>query len=292
MKKYGIYIIVIMILFGCSSNNKKADAYGNFEADEIVISAESNGKIMKFYAQEGDSLKKGDVICDIDSLHLIYLRDELSAKNSSINEGIDAIQHQLNQVKIEKGSIDREIKRFQNLVSSNAATQKQLDDLTGREEVILEKIKQIKSQKKKAEFEKKAILSKLSDLNYQIKKTRIISPINGVILKKFAEENELANMGKPLVTIANLDQITLKGYVSGEQLPQLRLDQEVTVKIDWKNKTMKSYKGKVYQIADKAEFTPKIIQTKDERTSLVYAVKIRIKNDGYLKIGMPAEIEF
>ena len=153
-------------------------------------------------------------------------------------------------------------------------------------------MKQIKSQKKKAEFDKKSILSKLKDINYQIKKSKITSPINGIILKKFAEENEFTNMGKPLVTIANLEEITLKGYVSGMQLSNIQLNQEVTVKIDWENNTLKSYKGRIYQISDKAEFTPKIIQTRDERTSLVYAIKIRVKNDSHLKIGMPAEIEF
>ncbi len=291
MKRYLLFILIGLI-FGCTSNSRKADAYGNFEATEIVISSESNGKIIKLVADEGDELKKGQFVCQIDSLQLHLTKVKLSEKINAIDKSLEIIDSQIKQTEIEKNNIDKEIARFNNLVSANAATTKQLDDLNFKRKINLEKIKQINLKKSKAQFDKKTILEDVLILNDKIAKTTLLSPINGIILKKFTEENELVNYGKPLFSIANLNVLTLKAYTSGDQLSQIKIGQEVTVKIDEPNKKMKSFKGKIINVAKKAEFTPKIIQTKDERVSQVYAIKIKVKNDGSLKIGMPAEVDF
>jgi len=291
MKRYFL-LILIGLLFGCSNNNKKADAYGNFEATEIVISSESNGKIVKLIPDEGDLLKKDDFICQTDSSQLHFSKEKLLSKISALDEAIKIIESQLKQVKIEKNNISKEVNRFQNLVSANAATDKQLDDLNFKRKLNLEKIKQMNLRKKQSEFERKSMLNELDILKDKIKKSTVLSPINGTILKKFVEENELVNYGKPLFSIANLDELDLLAYTSGDQLSQFKIGQEVTVKIDEPNNKMKSYKGIITNVSNKTEFTPKIIQTKDERISQVYAIKIKVKNDGSLKIGMPAEVVF
>jgi len=291
MKRY-LLLVLIGILFGCSNNNKKADAYGNFEATEIVVSSELNGKIVKLIPDEGDLLKKGDFMCQTDSTELHFSKDKLVAKINAVEEAIKIINSQSKQAEIEKKNLEKEINRFQNLVSANAATDKQLDDLNFKRKLNLEKIKQMNLRKKQSEFEKKSMQNELDILKDKIKKSTILSPINGVILKKFVEENELANYGKPLFSIANLEELNLMAYTSGEQLSQMKIGQEVTVKIDKPNDKMKSYKGIITNVSNKSEFTPKIIQTKDERVSQVYAIKIKVKNDGFLKIGMPAEVEF
>jgi HlyD family secretion protein len=284
---FGLFLIG-SILIGCK-NNEKADGYGNFEATEITVSAENSGKLIRFNVEEGQILKQGAYVGFIDTIPLSLKRDQLLAsktiiysKSSSVLSQIDVLNAQLKTATINKN-------RIENLIRENAGTQKQLDDVDGEINVIQKQIKSIERQNSPVIDELKSIDVQLKQVEDLIRKSYITSPINGTVLTKYAEPDEITSFGKPLYKIADLNAMQLRVYVSESQLSSIKIGQEVTVKIDDK-KTMKSYSGIITWIASEAEFTPKIIQTKEERVNLVYAVKIDVQNDGSLKIGMPAEM--
>jgi HlyD family secretion protein len=273
----------------CSNANGKADGYGNFEATEITVSAENNGKLMQFNVNEGDLLKKDAFLGYIDTIPLALKRDQLLvskaviiSKSKGVLSQIDVLNAKLKTANINKN-------RTQNLIKDSAGTQKQLDEVLGEIDVIKQQIKSIEIQSAPVVNELKSIDVQLQQLDDQIQKSQIVNPVNGTVLAKYAEASEITSFGKALYKIADLSSMELRVYVSETQLPNLKIGQEVTVKID-DSDGMKSYKGTIYWIASEAEFTPKIIQTKEERVALVYAVKIKVANDGSLKIGMPAEM--
>lgn len=276
-------------LTSCSDDNGKADGYGNFEATEIVISAENNGKLMQFNIDEGAKLKKGDFLGYIDTIplslnreHLLVSKDVVASKSRGVLSQITVLKSKLKTAKLNKT-------RIENLIKDNAGTQKQSDDVNGEIDVLEQQIISIEIQNAPVVNELKSIDVQLKQLDDQINKSKIINPINGTVLVKYAEENEITAFGKPLYKIADLATMQLRVYISETQLESIEIGQEVIVKIDTQE-DMKSYKGVISWIASEAEFTPKIIQTKEERVALVYAVKIDVKNDGSLKIGMPAEM--
>lgn len=279
---------VIVTLASCSSNGK-ADGYGNFEATQITISAENNGKLVRFNIDEGNVLQKETVVGYIDTIplslkkeQLLVSKDLISSKSKGVLSQIAVLNAQLNTATINKN-------RTENLLKDNAATQKQLDDVLGEINVIKQQIKSIEIQNAPVVNELKSIDVQIKEVEDLLQKSILINPINGTVLAKYAEPNELVSFGKPLYKIADLTQMQLRVYVSETQLASIKIGQEVTVKVDDKNE-MKSYKGTIFWIASEAEFTPKIIQTKEERVALVYAVKVDVANDGSLKIGMPAEM--
>ncbi|MFD0836463.1 HlyD family secretion protein [Mariniflexile aquimaris] len=287
------YILGISFITGtlisCSNSNGKADGYGNFEATEITISAENNGKLMQFDANEGDILKKEAFLGYIDTIPLSLKKEQLLvskavtvSKSKGVLSQISVLNARLKTANINKT-------RIQNLIKDSAGTQKQLDDASGEIDVIKQQIRSIEIQNAPVVNELKSIDVQLQQLDDQIKKSIIKNPINGTVLAKYAEPNEITSFGKPLYKIADLSSMDLRVYVSETQLAAIKIGQEVEVKIDDAD-AMKSYKGTIDWIASEAEFTPKIIQTKEERVALVYAVKIKVKNDGSLKIGMPAEM--
>ena len=292
MKNYQYILgvsIIILSLFSCGRDNGKADGYGNFEATEITISAENNGKLIQFNVNEGDKLKKDQFIGFIDTVQFALKREQLvvsksvvSSKSKGVLSQISVLKSKLKTAKINKVRID-------NLIKDNAGTQKQLDDVSGEIDVIKSQIRSVEIQNAPVVNELKNIDVQLKQIDDQIKKSKIINPVNGTVLTKYAESNEITAFGKPLYKIADLSTMELRVYVSETQLPDVKIGQEVSVKIDGVD-AMKSYKGIVSWISSEAEFTPKIIQTKEERVALVYAVKINIVNDGSLKIGMPAEM--
>ncbi len=282
-------ITLTIILFSCQNGDNIADGYGNFEATEITISAENNGKLMQFTIDEGQVLAKESLVGYIDTIPLGLKKEQLeisreitASKSKGVLSQISVLNAQLKTATINKT-------RIQNLIKDGAATQKQLDDITGEIDVINQQISSIELQNAPIVNEYKNIDIQIKQIENQINKSKIINPVNGTVLVKYAEPNEITSFGKPLYKIANLNTMQLRVYVSETQLSEITIGQEVTVKID-ANDTMKSYSGVISWIASEAEFTPKIIQTKEERVALVYAVKIDVINDGSLKIGMPAEM--
>ena len=288
MKKIAILLTAI-IFISCNKNNEKADAYGNFEATEITVSSESNGKIEFLNVEEGAQLKKGLLVGLIDTLQLHYNREQLKAsietvqsKSTSVLSQINVLNEQLKTAKIEQT-------RIQNMYAENAATKRQIDEIDGKVKVIEKQISSVQTQNAPILNEIKSIKVQIEKLDDQIKKSKISNPVDGTVLTKYAEPSEITAFGKPLYKIANLNEMELRVYVTETQLAQIKIGQKVTVAIDADNDT-KKYEGNITWISAQAEFTPKVIQTKEERANLVYAVKVAVKNDGSLKIGMPAEV--
>jgi len=291
-KKYSYILglgIIVFSLLSCGNSNGKAEGYGNFEATEITISAENNGKLIQFDVDEGDVLKKGQFIGYIDTIPLALQREQLEVSKAVISSKSKSVLSQISVLnsKLKTANINKT--RIENLIKDNAGTQKQLDDVNGEIDVIKNQIRSVEIQNAPVINELKSIDVQLKQINDQIHKSKIINPINGTVLTKYAEPNEITAFGKPLYKIADLNTMQLRVYISETQLATIKIGQKVTVKIDDAD-AMKSFAGTVSWIASDAEFTPKIIQTKEERVALVYAVKVDVKNDGSLKIGMPAEM--
>jgi len=287
--KRTITLLAIATVFSCSKNSDKADGYGNFEATETTISAEANGKIDFLKVEEGDQLQPNTQVGLVDTLQLYFSKQQLIASKSTIaSKSVNVLsqksvlQEQLKTAHLEKN-------RIHNMYSENAATQRQVDEIDGKVKVIEEQIKSVGTQNAPIANDVKSIDVQIAKINDQIQKSKVINPIQGTVLAKYAEAKEITAFGKPLYKIADLSEMTLRVYISETQLSKIKVGQQVTVKID-AEKDMKSFPGTISWIASSAEFTPKIIQTKDERVNLVYAVKVNVKNNGSLKIGMPAEM--
>jgi HlyD family secretion protein len=283
--------IITASLFSCSNSNNKADGYGNFVATEITVSAETNGKLMQFDVDEGELLKKEAFIGYIDTIPLALKREQLQVSKAIISSKSKGVLSQISVLKAKLETALTNKTRAENLLKDNAGTQKQLDDINGEIEVLKQQIQSIEIQNAPVVNELKNVDIQLKQVDDQINKSKIINPVNGTVLAKYTEQNEITTFGKSLYKIADLSIMNLRVYISETQLADINIGQEVSIKID-SNKGMKSYSGTINWIASEAEFTPKIIQTKEERVSLVYAVKVEVKNDGSLKIGMPAEMWF
>lgn len=289
MKTFIKIILVSIVFSSCNKNNENADAYGNFETTEVTVSSEANGKIEFLNIEEGNEVKKGQVVALIDTLQLHFNKEQLKAsiatvqsKSASVLSQISVLNEQLKTAKIEQN-------RILNMFNENAATKRQVDEIEGKVNVIIKQINSVQTQNAPILNEVKSIEVQIAKLEDQIKKSQVINPIDGTVLTKYAETSEITAFGKPLYKIANLNEMELRVYFSETQLPQIKIGQHVKVVID-SNDSTKSYNGTISWISSQAEFTPKVIQTKEERTNLVYAVKVKVKNDGSLKIGMPAEV--
>lgn len=295
MKASSLFLLLpLLALAGCQNNNHLADAYGNFEAPEVIVSSESNGKLIYFNVEEGQGLEPGQLVGLVDTVPLLLRRKQLLAGIRAITGKTQEAQPQIDVLLEQKRNLQREAKRLEALVADNAATPKQLDDLKGQIDVV---DKQIAATRSQTNTLNRGILAEIAPLEAQIEQVDdqiqrcyIYNPIKGTVLLKLAEASEMAAAGKPLYTIANLDALELRAYISGAQLPHLKIGQEVSVLIDETEETNRSLPGTVSWISGKAEFTPKTVQTKEERVNQVYAFKVRVKNDGSLKIGMPGEV--
>ena len=286
-----LFAYVIMIV-ACSGNDNKSDAYGNFEATEIIISSELHGSLVSFEVESGQELMAEMEVGLIDTASYDLSKQLLFAQKSAISTKIANIQAQIDVRNEQKRTLEKEKERIINLLEDGAATSKQLDDITGQLNIIDKQIESIKTQNLAVIKELEVIDKQIEQVNDQIRKCFIINPVNGTILDKYAEPFEIVTPGKALYKIANLVDMFLVVYVSGDQLPGIKLGQKVQVLIDEDVKENREMEGEVIWISSQAEFTPKIIQTKEERVTLVYAVKIKVINDGYLKIGMPGEVNF
>ncbi len=292
LKNLTLIALIACAAVSCNSKSDKADAYGNFEAEETVISAEVNGKLLEFNLDEGNELKAGDKIGQIDTVQLYYQKRQLQSKKAAIEANFSSIVSQVAVIDEQITSLGKEKARVEKLLESKAATQKQLDDINGQLNVLNKQKNSVKSQNSALFAEIDAVNQNIAQLDDMLRRAQIINPVNGIVLEKYTEQFELVNPGKPLYKIADLSEIILRAYVSGAQLDDIKIGQIVKVEIDKDESENYSYEGKIAWIASESEFTPKVIQTKEERVNLVYAIKIRVVNDGKIKIGMPGEVRF
>ncbi|MCC6282810.1 MAG: HlyD family efflux transporter periplasmic adaptor subunit [Saprospiraceae bacterium] len=302
-------LLLTAIFSACQKTAPKADAYGNFEAEERIVSAEASGKILSFPIEEGQSLKAFEQAGTIDSVQLLLKREQLqasikaiAAKSPAIGAQLAVFEKQTASVKQQLATLEREKRRVENLLKSDAATPKQLDDLNAQIEAAERQMDLILGQRSASDaslsIQKNGLLAEIlplqkqiAQLDDQIAKCHIINPLQGIVLVKYAEPGEITGFGKPLYKIADLSTLTLRAYVGGQQLGAIKIGQEVKIFTDKADGTQQEHSGKIQWIASQSEFTPKIIQTKEERVNLVYAVKISVPNpEGTLKIGMPAEV--
>ena len=299
-----------MIATSCHDDKDNYDASGNFEADEVFVSAQQTGELLSFSAKEGQRLRAGDIVGQIDvtipelqkqqtQASIFALKEKTS---SSVNQ-TEVMRKQLDVQQSQLDNLQRELQRTQSLVNADAAPRKQLDDITAQIDQLQKQIavnkQQINLYNSNTYTQNRSILSEkgplekaVQQIQAQIKKGQVVNPVTGVVLTNFALRGEMTTIGKPLYKIANTDTLTLRAYITGFQLPQIKLAQQIRVRIDQGKKTYRDYTGTINWISDKSEFTPKTIQTKDERANLVYAIKVSVKNDGYLKIGMYGEVLF
>jgi HlyD family secretion protein len=292
MKTRLIFIFAAGLLAGCSGSKDEADAYGTFEATEVIVSAETNGRILKFNVTEGSEIEKGTEIALIDTTLFHLQKAEIEAGMRSVRTRISSIIAQNEILNQQIANLNVNIARIENMLKNDAATRKQYDDLAGQVAVLQKQIAANNTQKSSVAAELSVFESKKATLSEQADRSCVRSPLKGTIIEKYSEVGEMTTAGRPLVKIADLSLIKLKVYVSGAQIGSLKVGSDCTVRVDEGEKGYKTFPGKISYISGKAEFTPKIIQTKEERVTLVYAVTIEVKNDGTMKSGMPGEAIF
>jgi HlyD family secretion protein len=292
MKKLVIPVIMLLAAAGCGRGESDADAWGTFEAEEIIISAESSGRIISMDVTEGMMVAGGAVIAVTDTTMLVLQRAELDAVTAQAQARLAGIAAQDAVIRQQMDNLAVNIERTRRMLADGAATQKQLDDLTGQMEVLRRQTEANGTQRRSVAAEQQGIDAKRALLNEQIARSTIRAPYDATVTEKYALAHELTAAGKPLVKLADMKTMKLKVWVSGAQLAEVKTGASCTVRIDQGEKAFKNYTGTVTHISEKAEFTPKIIQTKEERVTLVYAVTIDVPNDGSIKAGMPGEAIF
>ncbi|MBL0232247.1 MAG: HlyD family efflux transporter periplasmic adaptor subunit [Chitinophagaceae bacterium] len=309
-KKIIAYVFILALLVSCRSKQNEFDASGSFEADEVIVSSLANGRILSLNLDEGTLLEKDSIVGLVDATGLDLQKEEVEAsikslqmQTQSVTEQVKLLQDQLGVQQSQLDNMEKERQRVENLVKLDAATGKQLDDIHSQIAVIKKQMavtrQQIQVQKDNTATRNRGILSqsepmkkRISQIEDQLKKTAIRNPIKGTVLTQYAEAGEVTTMGKAIYKIADLSDLYLRAYISGTQLAQAKLGQLVKLRVDDGKDKYREYNGTITWISDKAEFTPKTIQTKEERASLVYAIKVKVKNDGTLKIGMYGEVKF
>lgn len=285
--------VLLFVSAGCGSGEGASDAYGNFEATETLISAEANGRLLRFDITAGQRLTEGYPVGLIDTTQLALKRAQLLAMRTATASRTANIRAQIDVLEEQRAVAVKEKNRLERLLEDGAATEKQLDDVLGQIRVIDRKIQSIRTQNAPVLGELGAIDAQIAQLEDQLRKCRIVNPVNGTVLETYARLHEVSATGRPLYKIANLDTLILRAYVSGLQLREVFLGQRVDVLIDEADGSLHPMKGVVSWIAAEAEFTPKMVQTRDERVDLVYAIEVRVENsDGMLKIGLPGEVRF
>ncbi|HBQ61088.1 MAG TPA: HlyD family secretion protein [Balneolaceae bacterium] len=285
--------MILTLLFGGCENGEKADAYGQFEAREVMISAEVPGILQQFDVKEGQTLRSGEQVGLIDTTQWSLQKNELKSTITAVRTNIQKLDAQADVYREQLVTAQKELNRFQDLKQENAATQQQIDQAEGQVNVLKKQIGSVEVQKRSVYAELETIRSRIAQVQDQLERAIVINPIAGVVLERYAEPDELVNTGKPLYEVADLKRMELRVYISGAQLPRVTLGQQVEIVIDKDAKTTESLTGTVSWIASEAEFTPRMIQTKEERVTQVYAVKVSVENpDGKLKIGMPGEVNF
>jgi len=285
-------LIIGLVIFSCNNQKDASDAFGNFEADDQLVSAEIAGKILSANFEEGMTLKKGAEIAVVDTIPIRLLIAQLESQQVTIKAKKQSVQAQMAVVTQQKKNLEVDKVRILNMLKDGAATQKQKDDVTGNLELLDKQMLSTRSQELILTGEAEGVSTQLAQLQDKLSRCRILSPINGMVLERYKKAGELVATGQSLCRVADVSTLNLRVYVSGDQLPHLKIGQKVKVLIDDTATRNRNLEGTVAWVSSEAEFTPKIIQTKVERVKLVYAVKVTVVNDGFLKIGMPGEIKF
>jgi HlyD family secretion protein len=291
-----IYLIVCVLLVSCGKNKDDFDATGTFEATEIIVSSEASGRILSFDIAEGQEVIAGQELGAIDSVQLYLTKLQLMKNISSVISNRPNVDVQIAALKEQIAKQKTEQKRVGNLFREKAATQKQLDDVNSAVTVLERQLAALQSSLQNnvssLDAQSSAIEIQIAQIEDKLSKCVISSPVSGMILNKYTEAGELAVIGKPLFKVADTKHLFLRAYMTLEQLKDVKTGQEVKVYADFGGDSRREYEGRITWISEKSEFTPKSIQTKDDRANLVYALKVAIENDGYVKIGMYGEIRF
>lgn len=295
MKRVLLLVAAGSFLLSCASKNDGFDATGTFESTEVIVSSEGAGRIMELTIQEGDVVGKDQVLGVVDTVSLYLQKQQLKSSKGAIESRKQDVSKQIASTQQQIATQLIEKKRVENLIKSNAANTKQLDDIVAQikvlEKQLTAQLSTLENNNRGVSKESSASDAQIAILDDKIARCIITSPINGTILVKYSEQGEVATIGKPLFKIADIQDMKLRAYFTSAQLSSIQLGQKVKVFSDYGGENRKQYPGEIVWISDKSEFTPKTIQTKDERENLVYAVKIAVKNDGYLKIGMYGEVQ-
>lgn len=312
MKARHLFLLACIpsLIASCSGTETGAAATGTFEADEVIVSSEVPGKLLSFTVEEGAVLTKDSIVGQVDALNISLQKEQIDASIAALNDKTADVKPQVRlleqQIAVQQTQMDNllhEKSRITALVKADAATTKQLDDINFQITVLANQMKvtrqQIDVQQNAVATQNRGILSeakplskRAAQLNDQLQRSHIVNPINGTVLTKYAQQGEVTAAGKALYKIADLSTINLRAYITAVQLGQVKIGQKIKVRVDDGAKKYKDYEGIISWVSDKAEFTPKTIQTKEERANLVYALKVKVKNDGFLKIGMYGEVVF
>ncbi|RTL60182.1 MAG: HlyD family efflux transporter periplasmic adaptor subunit [Sphingobacteriales bacterium] len=310
MKNYLLIATAVLLMTACNKNGNSSDASGTFEAEETVVSSMQAGKLLSLKVEEGMQLAKDSVVGLVDPQNLILQQQQveesikaLNAKTADVTPQVQLLYDQLKVQETQLSNLNHEKTRIENLLKADAATQKQLDDINYQIESLQRQMmvtrQQVAVQVNNVNTQNRSVLSesaplgkRAEQLKDQINKAAVVNPVSGTVLTKYVQEGEIVSSGKALYKIADLSTLKLRAYVTGDQFSKIKLNQQVKVLIDDGKDKYKEYPGTITWISDKAEFTPKTIQTKDERANLVYAIKVNVKNDGLLKIGMFGEVKF
>ena len=289
--------ILLIALASCNRNKFEHNASGTFEATEVIVSSEAAGKIEIFDITEGDKLIKGQYVGYIDTTQLYLKKLQLEIATKAVSSKRVDMPVQIAAVKEQIASAEIDKRRIDNLYKDGAATQKQVDDTNSRLEVLKRNLAALQNSLSTSinsiDEETEALKVQVDQIKDQLIKCRIINPLEGSVLNKFTEAKEMASIGKPLYKIADTKHLFLRAYIISSQMTNVKIGQNATVFINSSDGKQKSYKGAVSWISDKAEFTPKTIQTQDERQNLVYAIKVEVENtDGLIKIGMYGDVDF
>ena len=296
MKRSFAYPLLVLLAASCVEGNKAYDASGVFESTEVTVSAEGNGKILSLDLQEGDRLEAGQIVGCIDTVQLHLSEIQLEASRRAVGSGRLDISRQIAALESQIGKQRQELDRFTKLEKAGASNRKQVEDIQAQIETLERQLaaqeESLNSSNRNVSGQADALEAQIEQIRDRIRKCVITSPVAGTVLAKYSEAGEFAALGRALFKVADIDNIRLRAYITAEQLTALKLGQQVRVFADQGSSGRKEYAGTLIWISDKAEFTPKTIQTRDERANLVYAVKIAVENDGLIKHGMYGDIKF
>lgn len=287
-----VFALALVILASCKGNDDKSDAYGNFETEETIVSSETTGKLIRFSLELGDQVREGDLLAIVDTSQMSLQISQLKAQQQSVATKRVNVQAEAEVLKEQLVTLKITQDRITRMFADKAATKQQLDDVNGQVHVMEKQLKSLNTQFILIDSELDVLDAQLNLSKDNLQKCFVRSMMAGQVLEKYVELGEVVSPAKAIVKLADLSELDLRVYVSGAQLPGVKRGQQVEVLIDQDQNSNQALTGEVTWISPEAEFTPKIIQTKEERVKLVYAVKVKVKNDGRLKIGMPGEVNF
>ena len=287
-----LLIVISLALLAACNRERKPDAYGTFEANQVVVSTQATGQLKSFTPTEGAHLTRGQVVGQVDTVQLGLQREQLVAQREATQSRVAEVGQQINVLEVQRAIALRTYERIRRLFNQRAATAQQLDQAERDYKVLVAQIGAARAQQQSVAKETSSSAARVAQINDNLARSRIMNPVDGTVLATFTRAGETVQPGQPLYKIANLDSMTLRAYVSEQQLHAIKLGATVQVHIDSGDGKVMSLPGRVEWIASKAEFTPTPVQTRDERADLVYGVKILVPNkDGVLKIGMPADVD-